>query len=80
MRMAARYFIQCFIFYYCMTKSGILERSILERSGITEEYYPITFMILYEKNAVITIAIFSGIFLFCLCRWRVMDGKQAMHR
>ena len=75
-RKAQRYFLQFFIFYFCMTKSGMLERSIIERSGFSAEENPILFMILYEHNAVISSVILSAIFLYCLFKWR----RRSMHR
>ena len=46
-----RSFLYLAINYFVMTRWGMLERGIVERSGFTAEQYPLTFEILYERNA-----------------------------
>lgn len=61
-----RYLLFTLVFYYTMTRYGILERGIVERSGYSAQDYPNAFYILYERNTEISAICTSSLFLLGL--------------
>ena len=64
------------LLYFFQTKYGFLERGIVERSGFSADDYPLAFKILYDWNTVISLYVFSGLFLITLYWWTKKDMKQ----
>lgn len=65
---------------FAFPRFGILERGIMERSGFSAKEYPITFMVLYEKNSMICLTSLSVLFAIIVFRWRNRNLKYQLRK
>jgi len=65
-----RHFISFVLIFIGLTRFGMLDRSILERTGLSVKSHPILFMVLYERQNEMTVLLTAISFLFMMCNWR----------
>jgi hypothetical protein len=70
MMVGFRHFISFVLIFIGLTRFGMLDRSILERTGFSVNSHPILFMVLYERQNEMTVLLTAISFLFMMCNWR----------
>jgi phosphatidate cytidylyltransferase len=68
------------MYYFALPRWGFLERSFLERSGLSAQENPILFYWLYDKNLQVSMVLLSVFFLVIIMNWRLRNSRYMLKK